>query len=132
MTLLIDGDVIIQAERRAIDLETWLRARPDEEIKLASITVAELWQSTERASGVHRARRQQFLQRVLLAFEVVPYTERAALEHARLWADVEATGQRMSPHDLILAATARDCGAAIVTFNTRRFSPVLGLTVLEP
>jgi tRNA(fMet)-specific endonuclease VapC len=132
MTLLIDGDVIIHAERRAINLGTWLRARPNEEAKLAAITVAELWQSAERASGVHRARRQEFLQRVLRAFEVVPYTAKAALEHARLWADAEAAGQRMSPHDLILAATARECGATIVTFNTRRFSAVLGLTIVEP
>jgi tRNA(fMet)-specific endonuclease VapC len=69
---------------------------------------------------------------VLLAFEVVPYSERAAIEHARLWADIEATGRRMSPHDVILAATARECGAAIVTFNTKRFAAVTGLTVLKP
>ena len=56
---------------------------------------------------IRRAARQKFLERALLAFEVVPYSEKAAVEHARLWADIEATGQRMSPHDLILAATAR-------------------------
>jgi len=132
MALLIDADVIIQAERKAIDLEAWLRSQANEEIKLAAITVAELWQSAERATGIHRSRRQKFLQHVLLAFEVVPYAEKAAFEHARLWADMEATGQLMSPYDLILAATARECGATIVTFNPRRFAAVPGLTVLEP
>lgn len=132
MAFLIDADVIIQAERNALDLDAWLRARPDEEVKLAAITVAELWRSVERATGVHRTRRQRFLQKALLAFEVVPYTEMAAVQHARLWADMEATGQRVSPHDLMLAATALDCGAAIVTFNERRFAPVPGLTVQKP
>jgi tRNA(fMet)-specific endonuclease VapC len=132
VAFLIDADVIIQAERKAFDLDAWLRAHANEEIKLAAITVAELWRSVERAAGVHRARRQKFVLRALSVFEVVPYTEKAAAEHARLWAEVETTGQRMSPHDLMLAATARECGAAIVTFNTRRFSAVPGLTVLKP
>jgi predicted nucleic acid-binding protein len=132
MAFLIDADVIIQAERKALDLDAWLRAHPDEEIKLAAITVAELWRSVEHATGMHRARRQKFLQKALLAFEIVPYTEMAAVQHARLWADMEATGQRVSPHDLILAATALECGAAVVTFNPRRFAAVPGLTVLKP
>jgi predicted nucleic acid-binding protein len=132
VAFLIDADVIIQAERKALDLDAWLRAHANEEVKLAAITVAELWRSVERAAGVHRARRQKFVLRALSVFEVVPYTEKAAAEHARLWAEVETTGQRMSPHDLMLAATARESGAAIVTFNTRRFAAVPGLTVLKP
>jgi tRNA(fMet)-specific endonuclease VapC len=132
VALLVDADVIIQAERRAFDFSTWLRAHPDEEIKLAAITVAELGRSVERATGIRRARRQKYMQAVLAVFEVVPYSEKAAVEHARLWADVESAGQRMSPHDLILAATARESGATIVTFNTKRFAAVPGLTVLKP
>jgi tRNA(fMet)-specific endonuclease VapC len=132
VAFLIDADVIVQAARRALDLEAWLRAHPDEEIKLAAITVAELGRSVERATGVHRANRQKYLQAVLSVFEVVPYTEKAAVEHARLWADIEAAGQRMNPHDLMLAATARESGATIVTFNTRRFAAVPGLTLLKP
>ncbi len=132
MALLVDADVIIQAERKAFDFDAWLRAHPDEEIKLAAITVAELWRSVDRASGVHRARRQKYLQSVLAVFEIVPYTEKAAVEHARLWADVDAAGQRISPHDLMLAATAREIGATIITSNTKRFAAVPGLTVLKP
>jgi predicted nucleic acid-binding protein len=132
MAFLIDADVIIQAERRALDLDAWLRSQPNEEIKIAAITVAELWRSVERATGLHRTRRQKFLQQVLLTFEVVPYTEKAAVEHARLWADIEAAGQRVSMHDLILAATALDCGATVVTFNARRLAAIPELTVLTP
>jgi len=132
VALLVDADVIIQAERKAFDFDAWLRAHPDEEIKLAAITVAELWRSVERATGVHRARRQKYLQRVLTVFEIVPYTEKAAVEHARLWADADTAGQRISPHDLMLAATAREIGATIITSNTKRFAAVPGLTVLKP
>jgi predicted nucleic acid-binding protein len=132
VALLIDADVIIQSERKAFDLGAWLRSHPDEEIKLAAITVAELWRSVERATGVRRARRQKFLLHALPVFEVVPFGQKAAAEHARLWSDIESTGQRMSAHDLILAATAKENGATIVTFNTKRFAAVPGLTVIKP
>lgn len=132
MAFLIDADVIIQAERKALDLDAWLRAHPDEEVKLAAVTVAELWHSVERATGMHRLRRQKFLQQALQAFEIVPYTEAAAVQHARIWADMDSNGQRISAHDLILAATALECGAAVLTLNTRRFAAVPGLTVIAP
>lgn len=132
MALLIDADVIVQAQRRTLDFAAWVRSRPNDEIKVAAITVAELWRSEQRATGNHRAQRQKFLQKILQAFEVVPYGEKAAVEHARLWADVDVTGQRVSPYDLILAATALETGATIVTFNARRFAGIPGLTVLTP
>jgi len=45
---------------------------------------------------------------------------------------MRAYGPTLSPHDLVLAATAKESGAAIVTFNTKRFAAVPGLTVLKP
>jgi tRNA(fMet)-specific endonuclease VapC len=132
MVFLIGADAIIQAERKKLDLDSWLRAHPDDEIKIAAITVAELWRSAERATGPHRARRQKFLERILEVFEVVPYSERAAVQHAQLSTILESTGQRIVMQDLILAATALECGATLVTFNARRFAAVQGLTVLAP
>ena len=132
MAYLIASDVIIQAERKNLDLDAWLRAHADQEVRLAAITVAELWRSTERASGIHRERRQTFLRRILEVFEVVPYTEEAAIEHARLSVALEATGQRIPVQDVILAATAVVSGATVLTFNTRRYSAVPGLTVVAP
>jgi tRNA(fMet)-specific endonuclease VapC len=129
---LIAGDVIIQAERKVLDLEAWLRAHADQEFRLAAITVAELWRSTERAPGIYRERRQRFLRRILEVFEVVPYTEEAAMEHARLSTALEATGQRIGGQDVILAATAVVSGATVLTYNTRRFAAVPGVTVVAP
>ena len=132
MGLLIAADVLIQAERKRLDLDAWLRAHPDEEIRLAAITVADLWRSMERADDLHRARRQNFLERALEVFEIVPYTGQAAVEHARLSTVLEAAGLRISTHDLILAATAIASGDTIVTFNARRFATIKGLTVIMP
>jgi tRNA(fMet)-specific endonuclease VapC len=132
MAILIDADVIIQAERGLFDLEGWLISRSREEVKLAAITVAELWHGAERATGIHRAKRRRFLQRVLVTFTFVPYTEQTGFEHARLWAELESSGQMIGSHDLILAATAIQTGSDVATFNKRHFSAVKGLKVITP
>ena len=98
MALLVDADVIIQAERKAFDFDAWLRAHPDEEIKLAAITVAELWRSVERATGVHRARRQKFLQSVLACLKSFRIPRRQPL-------DMRAFGPTWMPQARELART---------------------------
>jgi len=132
MAILIDADVIIRAERRNFDLDAWLVSQPTEEFKLAAITVAELWHGVERATESHRTKRRLFVERILANFEFVPYAGQAALEHARLWAELESSGQMIGPHDLILAAIALQTGSAVATFNVRHFSLVKGLRTILP
>lgn len=79
MAYLIAADVIVQAERKRLDLDAWLRGHPNDEIKLAAITVAELWHSVEHATGVRRAKRENFVQSALKVFEVAPYSEKQRL-----------------------------------------------------
>jgi tRNA(fMet)-specific endonuclease VapC len=126
VAFLIASDVLIQSERKKLDLDVWLRSHAEDEIRIAAITVAELWRSAQRAAPPLSTRRQRFIERALEVFEVVSYTEKAAIEHARLWAAMEATRQRIGMHDLILAAMALESGATIVTFNARRFAAVPG------
>lgn len=132
MAILIDADVIIQAERGLFDLDRWLVSKPNEEFKLAAITVAELWHGAERATGAHRSKRELFLRRLFGMFDVLPYTEQTGFEHARLWAELESSGQMIGAHDLILAAMALQTGNGVATFNSRHFASVKGLKVIEP
>lgn len=132
MAILIDADVIIAAERGAFDIFGWLASQPNQEFKMAAITVAELWHGVERATGAHRMKRQRFLERVFATFEVVPYSGQTALEHARLWAELESSGRMTGSHDMILAATALERGDTVATFNARHFAAVQGLAVLTP
>jgi predicted nucleic acid-binding protein len=132
MAFLIAADVLVQAERGKFDLDAWLRVHADDEIKIAAITVAELWRSVERATGLSHAKREKFLERALEVFEVVPYSEKAAVVHARLWSVLDATGQKTAMQDQILAATAIEQGATLVTFHARRFAAMAGLAVVAP
>lgn len=132
MAVLIDADVLIEAERGTFDLFAWLESQPEEQFFLAAITVAELWQGVERATGSHRAKREQFLERVFATFEVVPYSGSTSFVHAGLWAHLETAGRLIGPHDMILAATAQERGDAVATFNARHFAAIPGLKVLAP
>jgi predicted nucleic acid-binding protein len=94
--------------------------------------VAELWHGVERATGAHKARRQEYLQTLLVSLPVIPYTEQTAYEHARVWAELESSVKMIGYYDVIVAATALERGSAVATFNRRHFARVKGLTVIEP
>ncbi|MDE3100566.1 MAG: PIN domain-containing protein [Verrucomicrobiota bacterium] len=132
MAIILDADVIIRGEKGAFDLQRWVAARPDEHFEVAAVTVAELWHGAERATGAHKAKRQQYLQTILASLPVIPYTEQTAYEHARLWAELEASGRMIGFYDVIVAATALERGSEVATFNQRHFARVKGLTVIEP
>lgn len=132
MAIILDADVIISGEKGIFDLREWLASRPNEQFEVAAITVAELWHGVERATGRHKAIREQYLKAVLELVPVVPYTEQTAYEHARVWADLEARGKMIGFYDLIVAATALERGSRVATFNKRHFAAIKGLSVLEP
>jgi tRNA(fMet)-specific endonuclease VapC len=132
MAIMLDADVIIQGEKRAFNLKHWVASRADEEFEVASITLAELWHGVERATGKHKAIRQQYLRAVLEQLAVIPYTEQTAYEHARIWAELESAGKRIGYYDLIVGATAVERGSSVATFNKRHFTQIRGLSVIEP
>lgn len=132
MAIILDADVIIRGEKGTFDLKGWLMRLPDETFEVAAVTVAELWHGVERADLDRKARRQQYLQRVLAPLPVVPYTAQTAHEHARIWAQLAASGKMIGAYDLIVAATAMERGSSVATFNRRHFARVPGLNVIEP
>ena len=132
MAIILDADVIIGGEKGKLDLRRWLASRADDQFEIAAITVAELWHGVERATGSHRLRRQRYLEAIVGALPVIPYTQQTAYEHARIWADADAQGKMMGFYDLIVAATALERGSQVATFNKRHFSQIPGLSIVEP
>jgi tRNA(fMet)-specific endonuclease VapC len=132
MAIILDADVIISGEKGVFDLQGWLASRAEDQFELAAITIAELWHGVERASAEHRAERQRYLEAVISALPVIPYTEQTAYHHARIWATLESAGKTIGSYDLIVAATALERGSIVATFNKRHFSQVKGLAVIQP
>jgi predicted nucleic acid-binding protein len=129
---MLDADVIIRGERGTFDLAAWMTQHEEEGFEVAAITVVELWHGVERASGEHRGKRERYIRAILEELPKIPYTETTALEHARIWALLESSGQMIGDYDLIVAATAVERGCAVATFNKRHFERVKGLRVVEP
>ena len=132
MAIILDADVIIKGEKGSFDLIGWLDSQTGQDLEIAAITVAELWHGVERATAVHRAKRERYLQTVLDRLDVTAYTETTAFVHARLWADLESSGNLIGAHDLILASIALERDSVVATLNKRHFVLVPGLRVIEP
>jgi tRNA(fMet)-specific endonuclease VapC len=132
MAIILDSDVIIQGEKGRFDLEGWLASRPADIFEISAVSVAELWHGVERGKGVNRVERLNYLQTVLKPLAIIPYTEQTAYEHARIWAELEASGKMIGYYDLIVAATALEHGSQLATFNTRHFVQIRGLHLVEP
>lgn len=132
MVIMLDADVMIRGEKGTFDLAAWVGSRAKDQFEIAAITIAELWHGVERASGSHKTTRQNYLQTIVVALPVIPYTEQTAYEHARLWAELETAGKMIGAYDLIVAATALQRGSHVATFNKRHFAHIKGLSVIEP
>lgn len=132
MAIILDADVIIGGEKGKFDLARWVASRPKDYFEIAAITVAELWCGVELASGPHKAKRRRYLQSILMALPVIPYTEQTAYLHARIWSELASSGKMIGAHDLIVAATALERGSSVATFNERHFSRIGGLDVIVP
>jgi tRNA(fMet)-specific endonuclease VapC len=132
VAIILDTDVIVSGERAAFDLATWLASQPDERFQIAAITVAELWHGVERATPAYKTARELYVRTIVSFASILPYTEMTAMEHARLWAALEASGKMIGYYDLIVAATALENGSTVATFNQRHFRQVPGLTVIRP
>ncbi len=101
-----------------------------EESGIAAITASELLHGVHRATLDHRPRREAFVEAVLAAFPPIPFDLLAARAHARMWAELAATGTDMGARDRIVAATAIATGWKVATANVRHFDRIHGLSVI--
>jgi tRNA(fMet)-specific endonuclease VapC len=93
-------------------------------LRIAAIVLAELEYGAAK-SGI--ARHRQRLDSLLAVLAVESFSLADAQFYGGLRADLERRGQRIEPHDMLIAAQALRLGATVVTHNTREFSRVPGL-----
>jgi len=132
MVIILDADVIIRGEKSVFDLGSWVASLPNDRFEIAAITVAELWHGVERAVEPRKSKRRRYLESLVGALPIIPYTAQTAYEHARIWAELQSAGMMIGSYDLIVAATALERGSHVATFNKRHFAAVEGLRIIEP
>lgn len=83
----------------------------DRVVAISAITASELLHGVH---GVYRAntaqrrhRRQVRVEAVLASLTIAPFDLGVARVHARIWADLMASGTPIGAHDFIIGATAR-------------------------
>jgi predicted nucleic acid-binding protein len=119
--LLFDTDVLIEYLRGREEAIEYLEGLTSD-LYLSVISVAELF------AGVKDDEEERSLKQFLLAFAVLPVTERVARLgglYRRDFRPSHGTGLG----DALIAATAEENGAEIVTFNRRHFPMVSRVSV---
>ena len=104
-----------------------LLALPPRSVGLPTIALYELDYGASRAEAPRGLRER--LDVLLGALRVLPFGAGEARTAARIRVDLEKAGRPIGPMDLLIAATAVEQGAVLVTHNTREFRRIRGLRV---
>ena len=127
------SNVVKPAPSRA--LLSWMSARADETLFIASLTVAEIRRGIlEKPRGMKRdALDAWFLgpegPQALFAGRILSFDDRAGLIWAQLMAAGKAAGKPRSGLDMIIAAVAGANDCAVVTDNEKDFA---GIEIVNP
>lgn len=132
MRFLLDTNIIsnITKPAPAASLVAWMAEQADEDLFIASLTVAEIRRGVlEKPAGRRRAELEAWFAgpegpQALFAGRVLPFDEAAALIWARLMAASKAAGRSRSAFDTIIAAVAEANDCVVVTDNEKDFDGV--------
>ncbi len=137
MRYLLDTNIIsnITKPNPSESLLAWMGAQRDEDLFIASLTVAEIRRGVlEKPAGKRRDQLESWFSgpegpQALFAGRVLPFDENAGLVWARLMADGKAQGRPRSALDTIIAAVAEAHKCTVVTDNEKDFD---GVEIINP
>ncbi len=136
MGLILDSSVLIAVERQGKNARQVLAALSEKldetEIGISVITLIEIAHGAARADTAERkAKREKFIDELVLALPVFPVTVSVALRTGQLDGENQAKGLRLPLPDLLIGVTALELGYGVGTANLRHFRQVAGLKVIE-
>lgn len=137
MRYLLDTNIISNATKPSPSesLLAWLADQNDEDLYIASLTVAEIRRGIlEKPAGKRRDDLEDWFggpegPQALFAGRVLTFDEAAALIWARFMADGKASGRPRSALDTIIAALAEANGCIVVTDDAKDFH---GVEIVNP
>jgi tRNA(fMet)-specific endonuclease VapC len=104
-----------------------LLAQPPSNVGLPSVVLYELEYGAARSPAPADLKAR--LDALLRMLRVLPFGEAEARAAARIRARLEREGKPIGPMDVLVAATALEQQAVLVTHNTKEFRRVKGLRV---
>lgn len=137
MRYLLDTNIISNAAKPTPSkrLLEWMAEQNDEDLFIASLTVAEIRRGVlEKPAGKRRESLEAWFSgpegpQALFACRILAFDEAAALIWGRLMAEGRAQGRPRSALDTIIAAVAEANDCVVVTDNEKDFE---GVEVFNP
>lgn len=137
MRYLLDTNIISDIAKPAPSesLLVWMSEQNDEDLFIASLTVAEIRRGVlEKPAGKRRDQLEAWFSgpdgpQALFAGRILPFDENAGVIWARLMAAGKVKGRPRSGLDTIIAATAEANGCLVVTDNEKDFE---GIEIINP
>jgi tRNA(fMet)-specific endonuclease VapC len=126
--ILLDTNTVIYYLKGVETVVGRLHATSRHEVAIPSLTVYEIEYGNRKTGS---PRRRAVVSALLGAITHVPFDFEAAQEAARIRVELEARGQVIGPMDLLIAGIAVSRGAVLATSNTREFSRVKHLRLID-
>jgi len=123
MIRLLDTNICIYYLNKTSDkLLAQFRKFSPSDLKLSSITVAELYYGAEKS----RAKKKNWaiLDNFTAAFEIIPFDDVCGKIYANIRASLEKSGTPIGPMDLLIAAICLHNNFILVTNNTNEFKRI--------
>jgi len=136
--ILLDTNVLSELMRPTPDphVVRWLDARPAGEVWISAVTIAEIRLGILRLpAGQRKALLLDLTEQIFkedFHDRCLPFDCEAAFEYAVIVDQRNRQGHPISVEDAQIAAIARTAELALTTRNTKDFSDIEGLTLLNP
>lgn len=98
-------------------------------VKIPVIVHSELLYGVEKSN--RKSENSAKLKEFLMPFEIIPYTARMSETYAEIRAKCTKKGSIVGPNDLLIAAIVIASNGTLATRNTKEFSRVPGLKLVE-
>jgi predicted nucleic acid-binding protein len=126
---LLDTNIVSNPAKPApsASLLEWMTLQADEDLFIASTTIAEIWRGVLRLPIGRRRRDPETWfagsdgLRSVFAGRILAFDEIAAMVWARPMTEGDAIGRPRSPSDMVIAAVAEANDCVVVTDNERDF-----------
>jgi tRNA(fMet)-specific endonuclease VapC len=130
MKVLLDTDICIHLiRRRSPEIVQRIRRYTPGDVGISSITLAEL--SFGVAKSNQPEKNTAALNEFIMALDVAHFDDGAAWVYGRVRAALQKAGAAIGALDMLIAAHALSLGVALVTHNTREFSRISALRLVD-
>ena len=126
---VLDTNTLIYFFKGFGNIATHLLETAPKDIGIPSIVLFELEVGIAKSS--YPQKRQMQLKNFMTVVNLLPFGLEAAGISASIRADLEQQGNSIGPYDILIAGTAMASKGILVTHNTKEFSRIKDLTVID-